>query len=289
MAFGWFAVVMQGSAQTQVIFSENFDGVLPPEFSPGVATNTPVQGYAGLGPTGYQFGGSFLRSPTGNSVTLTLTNLPPHASLNLAMLIAAIDSLDGTGTFPSGDFFQIKVGSNAADGVEVFRESFANALLSQIQSYVPPPGGELARHVDLGFSGPGGFYTDSAYNFAVDSRFSNLVHTASSAVISFLMEGPGVQSLDDESWAIDNLIVSVNLAGSDEPPVITQIKTLTNEVTVVWSAITNRNYIVQSCTNLATPVWTDILPAIPATDISANYTEPLGTGQRYYRVKLLAP
>ena len=116
---------------------------------------------------GNRFGGSFLRSPTGNPVTLTLTNLPPHTALNLSMLFAAIDSLDGTGAYPSGDFFRITVGTSSASNV-VFRESFANALPEQIQSYVSPPGAELARHVDLGFSGPGGWYTDSAYNFAVD-------------------------------------------------------------------------------------------------------------------------
>ena len=66
-------------------------------------------------------------------VTLTLSDLPPHSTLSISMLFAAIDSLDGTGTFPAGDFFKITV-----DGVIVFRESFANALPDQIQSYNPP-------------------------------------------------------------------------------------------------------------------------------------------------------
>lgn len=91
-------------AQTVVVFTNNFDGTIPPEISPGAAFLTGVQGYANLGPSGNQFGGKFLRSPTGNLVTLILSNLPPHKALNISMLFAAIDSLDGTGTYPQGDF-----------------------------------------------------------------------------------------------------------------------------------------------------------------------------------------
>jgi hypothetical protein len=190
-----------------VVFSNNFDSTIPPQVSAGVAAITPVQFFAGLGPSGYQFGGSFLRSPTGNTVTINLAGLPTHSTLSIAFLFAAIDSLDGTGTFPEGDFLNVKV-----DGVSIFRQSFANATSTQDQTYVAPPGGVLARRVDLGFSGPGSFYTDSAYNMAIDPRFQDIPHTASSATITFVMEGPGIQDLNDESWAMDNLRISVNAA-----------------------------------------------------------------------------
>lgn len=208
-------------AQTLVVFTNNFEGTMPSEIKPGAAFPTGVQGFAGLGPTGNQFGGKFLRSPTGNLVALTLSNLPPHKAINIYMLFAAIDSLDGTGTYPQGDFFTVTVGSNLTNGTVVFRESFANALPTQIQSYVPPPGGQLARRVDLGFSGPGSYYTDSAYNFGVDSRFQNLSHTDSVAVLTFQIEGPGIQPLDDESWAMENLGITLsgveNAAPVDTP------------------------------------------------------------------------
>lgn len=196
------------------VFSTDFNGTtLPTEISPGTATLTGVQGYAGLGPTGNQFGGNFLRSATGNTVTLTLNGLPAHDTISLAFLFAAIDSLDGTGTFPSGDFFKI-----VFDGVTLFSESFANALPSQVQSYNPPAGVTLARRVDLGFSGPGGFHTDSAYNFGADPVFANFAHTASSATIDFFIFGPGNQSLNDESWAMDNLSVSVTTKATTTVP-----------------------------------------------------------------------
>ena len=186
------------------VFSTSFDADLPSEISAGTAQITGVQGYAGYGPVGNQFGGSFLRSATGNEVTLTLNNLQAHSAISLGFLFAAIDSLDGTGTFPQGDFFHVKL-----DGVTIFRESFANAASWQIQSYTPPAGVQLARHVDLGFSGPGSYYTDSAYNLAADPTFQNIAHTSSSAVFSFVVEGNGIQHLTDESWAMDNLTVAV--------------------------------------------------------------------------------
>jgi hypothetical protein len=201
------AVAIAPAAQAATVFSTTFDSSLPAEIAPGTALPTGVQGYAGYGPIGSQFGGSFLRSSTGNSVTLTLSGLAAHTTISMGFLFAAIDSLDGTGTFPQGDFFKVTL-----DGNQLFRESFANALPSQVQSYVPSAGLQLARHVDLGFSGPGGNFTDSAYNLGAESVFQNVAHSSSTAVFTFLLEGPGIQPLADESWAIDNLTVSTNAA-----------------------------------------------------------------------------
>ena len=67
----------------------------------------------------------------------------------------------------------------------------------------------MARRVDLGFLGPGGFFTDSAYYLGADPIFQNIAHTSSTALITFIIEGVGIQPLTDESWAMDNLSVSV--------------------------------------------------------------------------------
>ena len=223
MAVIFCAIANLLQAQTTV-FQSDFNGTMPTAISPGVGLLEGVQGYAGYGPPGNQFGGTFLRSPTGNAVTIQLSGLPPHNAIQLDFLFAAIDSLDGTGTFPSGDFFAITI-----DGSTFFRESFANALPSQIQSYVPPPGVELARRIDLGFSGPGSYYTDSAYWLGGDPQFQSIGHSSSSLTISMQIEGPGIQGLGDESWAIDNLTIrtlnvsnpgSVNSYGSSCGPTL---------------------------------------------------------------------
>jgi hypothetical protein len=195
---------MDIQAASQTVFSTGFDTTLPAEISPGTALLAGVQGYAGLGPAGNRFGGSFLRSETANIVALQLNDLPAHDAITLSFLFAAIDSLDGTGSFPRGDFFNVVV-----DGVTIFNESFFNAADNQTQTYLPPAGVELARRVDLGFTGPGGFYTDSAYNLGADPVFGNIAHSASAVTIQFFIEGVGIQNLADESWAMDNLNVTV--------------------------------------------------------------------------------
>lgn len=187
------------------VLNVDFEMTFPPGFDAGTAVLTPSQGYAPLGPPGNIFGPTFLRAPTGNIITLTVSNLPPHTSLSLDFLFAAIDSLDGTGSFPAGDFFRVDL-----DGVTIFRESFANATPTQVQSYMPPVAAiVLARRVDLGFAGPGSFYTDSAYDMSLDPQFDDLPHTAPTATLTFQLEGAGVQDLSDESWAIDNVRVTV--------------------------------------------------------------------------------
>ena len=200
------ATLLAGSIQTAAaatVFYSDFDTTLNSAIAPGGASLTGVQGYAGLGPVGNQFSGNFLRSATANTVTLTLNALPEHSSLSLGFLFAAIDSLDGTGSYPAGDFFTVSI-----DGTTIFRESFANALPSQTHRYAPPAGVQLARRIDLGFE-IGSYYTDSAYNLAADPVFSNIAHTGSSVTISFQMEGVGLQDLNDESWAMDKLRVDV--------------------------------------------------------------------------------
>ena len=244
------ALACAANATAQVVFTSDFNTpVVPVEFTPNTAFITGVQGYAGLGPVGNQFGGSFLRSQTANRVTLRLTNLPPHSAVSIAFLFAAIDSLDGTGASPAGDFFHVTL-----DGVTIFNESFANATPDQIQSYVPPSGVQLARRVDLGFSGPGSYFTDSAYNLGADPVFSNLPHSASSLTLDFIIEGSGGQSLDDESWAMDNL--SVTLSGAPVPPTLTIAPTTPGQATISWSPPTP-GFVLQESSDLLPAGWTN--------------------------------
>lgn len=193
-------------ASAQPFVSFDFEqSTLATGIDPGTGVLTPSQGFAPYGTGGDVFGPTFLRSSTENTVTLTLNDLPAHSSLSLAFLFAAIDSLDGSGAFPSDDYFRVTV-----DGQLIFAETFANATPTQVQSYNPPPGVELARHQPLGFTAgsyPDSYFSDSAYNMGLDPTFQDLPHAANSIVITFSMVGGGVQNLDDESWAIDNVRV----------------------------------------------------------------------------------
>src|SRR5262245_42839872 len=81
-----------------VAFSTDFGSGLPAQFSAPGCVVEGVQGYAGLGPVGRQFGGNFLRytSVPLYPTTLTVRNLPPHDHLSVKFLLAIIDSWDST-------------------------------------------------------------------------------------------------------------------------------------------------------------------------------------------------
>lgn len=275
----------------QTVFTSDFNGpVIPPEITPGSALLEGVQGYSGLGQTGNQFGGTFLRSATTNVVTLQLTGLPAHTTVNVAFLLAAIDSLDGTGSYPSGDYFHIKL-----DGVTIFRESLANAVASQIQSYVPAPGAQLARRVDLGFNGPGSYFTDSAYDLGREPALRNIPHNASSLTLQLLIEGEGAQSLDDESWAMDNLVVSLGSGAVsqqmrfDSHKVTYPVSTTPYFTGIINGATPSANVTLQASTDLglADP-WADLLtlPANSSGSVSfLDVPDPSAAGspRNFYR------
>ncbi|MCP4848560.1 MAG: tandem-95 repeat protein [Verrucomicrobiaceae bacterium] len=192
------------------VLNDTLDAVAGAQFM-GVTNVEPVSGFEGLG--GDQgFSGSFLRNrspgnPAG-STTITINNLPPHNRVSLSFILAIIDSWDGDRG--GGDFFNVLV-----DGQSRFSHTFDNAGQGGIQSYTPPPGGELARLLDLGFS-TGSLYRDSAYDMRNEPAFRGIEHTSESITIEMFASGDDWDGGDDESWAIDNLQVSVYTAVTSE-------------------------------------------------------------------------
>lgn len=191
-------VVVRGRAQAPY-YQADFDQGAPPEFS-GITTTEGVQGYAGYG-----FGGLFLRNGAvpAQPTTLTLTGLPDHTSVDLAFVLAIIDSWDGNGCFAGPDRLTIRV-----DGVAVFSNVFENSNCGT-QTYVPPANVTLARRLSLGFAPTGSYYADSAYNIGFDPTFQGIPHTGDTLTIEFLASGV-VQGIGDESWAIDNVAIYLN-------------------------------------------------------------------------------
>ena len=190
------------------VFSTDFESGIPAAISAPASVLAGVQGWAGLGPTGRKFAGSFLRHtaiaipPT----TLTLRNLPAHQSIDIDFLLAVIDSWDGT------ELFQVRV-----DGALLFSHWFQLAS-GDASSYVAPPGGLLSSGGQLGFSNGSYYSRDRAYDMGVDSTFHAIAHTADSVVVTWSLgavAGPAAsqwQGGDDESWAIDGITVRVNAA-----------------------------------------------------------------------------
>jgi hypothetical protein len=206
----------QPSATTSnpVVFSTDFESGLPPEMTAPGSVLTGVQGYAGLGPAGNQFGGQFLRytSVPLFDTKLVLRGLPSHTHVSLGFLLAVIDSWDGT------EVFKVSV-----DGVTLFANWFQLAL-GDASSYVAPPGALLSSGTNLGFTG-GTYYThDRAYDLSVEPAFVNIAHTSDSLTVVWnlgAVSGGAAEQWQgggDESWAIDNVSVSVTPSGADVPP-----------------------------------------------------------------------
>ena len=200
------AIASPCGATPTVVFSTNFESGIPPEFSAPGSVLQGVQGYAGLGPPGRQFGGSFLRytsvpiSPT----TLTLQNLPAHDHLSLKFLLGLIDSWDGT------ELMQVWV-----DGSLKFNRWFQLATGDTTNYFPAPPGAILSMGTNLGFSGCCYYNRDRAYDLGAEPAFLEIPHTNSSVVITWTISaisGPAAaqwQGGSDESWAIDALSVEV--------------------------------------------------------------------------------
>jgi Ca2+-binding RTX toxin-like protein len=175
-----------------LLYSDSLDAANPAGFT-GSFTIESVQGYQGLGPVGNIFNASFLKSSS--SATLTLTNLPEHDSIDLRFLLAIIDSWDGK----YGDYFNVLV-----DGVQVFRETFSVFSLTN-QSYAAQSGGLLSFGSQLGFD----FWSDAAYNMAVEPGLWFLPHSASTLTLQWLADGSNWEGGTSESWAIDNLSIGL--------------------------------------------------------------------------------
>jgi hypothetical protein len=199
------------SRTTTTVFSTDFETGLPAEFTAPGGQVEPVQGWSGLGPSGYAFGGSFLRYTALelHDTRLSLTGLPSHTHLDLRHMLAVIDSWDGS------ELLQILV-----DGSVVFSHWFSLAT-EDTTSYVPAPGTLLSAGANLGFTNSIYHFRDRAYNLAVEPTLLGIPHTASSAEIVWrisAVSGPAAaqwQGGADESWAIENVAVDVTAGVAD--------------------------------------------------------------------------
>jgi hypothetical protein len=201
------------TARATTVFSTDFESGIPAQLSGQGVRIESVQGLAGLGATGNQFGGSLLRyyTQTLYDTSLTLTDLPEHTHVSLGFLLGLIDSWDGT------ELFQVEV-----DGQLLFSHWFQLAT-GDASSYVAPVGGLLSSGTQLGWSAGSYFGRDRALDLSLEPAFSDIPHTASTLTVTLKMgavsggAAANWQGGTDESWVIDNLFVSVSGGTSAAP------------------------------------------------------------------------
>ena len=76
--------------------------------------------------------------------------------------------------------------------------------------------------------------------------------------------------------------------GSPTPaPAIQSIVLSNGMVWLTWSAVSNRTYMLQKSDDILSTNWSDLPPAITATNGSATATDSATGDQRFYRVHLV--
>lgn len=139
------------------------------------------------------------------AVSLTLTGLPVHSVLTVSFDLYVITTWDGNGT-QGPDVWDLSV----SGGPTLLHTTFSNVTDPNNDRQAYPdeyPGGDYparqgaAENNTLGYT-HGDPIMDSVYSL---SFF--FTHSSSSLVLNF--SGSGLQTLDDESWGVDNVTVDV--------------------------------------------------------------------------------
>jgi hypothetical protein len=186
-------------------------GVLPPPPVTNTDSTNGTRQFLG------EFGGPRIGRPgdpgfnhtrVDQTISLTLTNLPPHSTLRLTFDLLVLKSWDGNSPMYGPDCWKLSV----ADGPVLLDTTFSNnpkvAREGSDQNYpqlcaMPRTG--AARTNSLGYK----FFGDSIY--PMEFTFAHSATTLKLDFRSSLFEGKG---LADESWGLDN----VRLVIAPTPP-----------------------------------------------------------------------
>jgi hypothetical protein len=197
-------------------------GVLPPPTVTNCESTNRAQRFLG------EFGGprigvpgdpGYNRTRVEQTISLTLSNLPPHDALKVSFDLYVLKSWDGNSPTYGPD----RWGLNVAGGPTLLETTFSNNPKVSTQGsdqnfprpQSPPRTGAAATNT-LGYK----FFGDSVYPLAF-----TFAHTGTRLTLNFsssLFEGKGTA---DESWGLDNVRVTTTTlpAGAGKPA--TEIQT----------------------------------------------------------------
>lgn len=199
-------------ASATVVYQNDFQSGAGSEWSQTITENTP---------TPYWFGQRTFLGEFGNdTVSLSLASLGVHSGVQLDFDLYLIRSWDGSSGGAAlydygNDIFKVAV----QGGPTLLDDTFSNGNPAG-QTYGPaainPAFTGAAETYSLGFvfnDGIQGFsqVMDSVYRFSF-----NFAH--SDSLLAFDFSGIGLQTLDDESWGLDN--VRVSLLGIQAPTAV---------------------------------------------------------------------
>jgi hypothetical protein len=207
------------ASASSILYSQNFEsGAVPGQFYGGTLLNTSgVPTSVGDGNwVLYNNSGGTPIGTTGSAIGLSLTGLTPNQSASLEFTFLAIDSWDGLdmGTF-SPDYFGVQINPNL-----VFSATFRNWMATHYTGdgsaeygSAPPPNSTITK-----LSSDSDYLVSSANDSFYDIKIDNIHADASgNLTIYFLAYGGGWQGGADESFGIDNLLITSDQIPGESP------------------------------------------------------------------------
>jgi hypothetical protein len=190
--------VLMGSAQD--VYVNDFEDPTDPlrEWSTLSTETTPVGARRFLG----QFGN--------DTVSLTLTDLPPHIRVQVSFDLFIIASMDGNNLEFGPDRWRVSV----AGGMTLLHTTFSNAFASELdfrQAYPESyPGGDHPGLTGAAEQDTLGYADNSVYAGANDAVYRlhfTFPHGENTLTLHFA--GFGQEGVGDEGWGIDNVRVTI--------------------------------------------------------------------------------
>jgi hypothetical protein len=269
----WMALVPPSAFSTEIYSNSFTSGTSFPEWSDNVFSVTPV----GL----RRFLGEF----DDRTVTLTLTGLPAHARIRLSFDFLALKTWGGIGpsapnntgpdrfvlSFANGPMLLDTTFSNGGSNYPYNRQNYPAASDSGIDY---PAFTGASEHGTLGYSAYGIAGLDSVYSLSF-----TLPHTSPTVTFQFRTFNidQGIEA--DESWGLDNVVVSV----LPELPRISVTVTTASAHLSFLNLVTNQEYRIMTSATLAS--WVEV-HRFTATAPMSSWSEALSPGGRqFYRLE----
>lgn len=193
------------ASDTPVVYIEDFEGGVAGEWSMPATDTTPVGNRHFLG----QF--------VNDNVSLSLDGLPTDGTARIRLDLYVINSWDGN---EGPDLWSI-----AANGKQLFQTTFSNVdEFNSWQAYPDTyPGGDNpaytgAQEVDtLGYN----YYGSSVYRLTFETPYSG-------SSLRFDFSASGLLWLSDESWGLDNVVVTLVDSGDSTSPTMDWVTPVSN-------------------------------------------------------------
>jgi streptogramin lyase len=227
----------------------------------------------------------FLGQFNNQTVSLTLTNLPPHAAVSVLFDLFVIRSWDGNGQETTANFGPDVWGVNVAGGLQLLNTTFNNA-----------PSNNAAAGQAYPEAYPGGLHTPLAgaaetntlgYVYTNENRIMDSVyrlgytfpHSADRLALNFFATGLNT-NVFEESWGLDNVRVFITPIAL--PLRLAPLGHSTNGFRLQLQGEPQLTCILQATTNLVS--WQDISTnTLVSNKLDLIDTEATKFKRRFYR------